>query len=451
MNTRLGHLNRDHHHTYDGRQARLPAVNQRNQRQFRVFGGRSESLRRAAFYCRLMLDQNRLRADIAAYADRSGPAPVFLDSAGSSLPPSIVLETVIGHLRREAEVGGYRAANERLGDLDAVKTAIGALVNAAPTSIALADSASRCWADFFYSVPLHPGDRVLVSHADYASNAVATLQRARACGATVSVIPNDATGQLDLKAFAQLLDERVQLVSLVHAPTNGGLVNPVADACRAAHEAGALVLVDACQSAGQLPIDVAALDADALSATGRKWLRGPRGTGFLYVRPELHQTLEPQRLDLHGAQWTAPDSYQLANDASRFEFFEHDVAARLGLGAAVQYLLDLGPDEVYAAIAERADYLRATLSQIPGVTIHDLGTVRSGIVSFTVTGHAPVDVRDRLLDRDITVTVSHRSSSLLDMTARDLDAVVRASPHCFVTFGELERCADAVAALAVGR
>ncbi|WP_328439274.1 aminotransferase class V-fold PLP-dependent enzyme [Nocardia puris] len=390
-----------------------------------------------------MLDDTRVRDDTPGV----GSGLVFLDSAGSSLPPRVVVDTVVGHLRREAEIGGYRAANERLADLDGVKTAIAALIGAEPASIALSDSATRAWADFFYSVHLGPGDRVLISGSDYASNAIAALQRARASGATVERIPSDSTGQLDLDALADLVDERVKVVSLLHVPTNGGLVNPAAEATRIAHSVGALVLLDACQSAGQIPLDVTELDVDALSVTGRKWLRGPRGTGFLYVRPELAATMEPGRLDLHSASWTGPDSYELAPDASRFEFWECDVAGRLGLGAAVRYLLELGPDAVYDAIGARAEYLRKALPEISGVTVRDLGVRHSGIVSFTVDGVAATEVRDRLAAENITVTVSFARSTLLDMTGRGLDAVVRASPHCFVSFDELDRFVAAVAAL----
>lgn len=390
-----------------------------------------------------MVDEQRVRDDTPGV----GAGAVFLDSAGSSLPPRVVTETVIAHLRREAEIGGYRAANERLDDLAGVKEAIATLLNTTPDTIALSDSATRGWTDFFYAVPLHPGDRILLSGADYASNAIAALQRARATGARVEQIPSDEMGRIDLDALAAMMDDRVRLVSLLHVPTNGGLVNPVAAAARIAREAGAFVLLDACQSAGQLPLDVAELGVDALSATGRKWLRGPRGTGFLYLRPELAAALEPGRLDLHSARWTGPQEYEMAPDASRFEFWEHDVAARLGLGAAVRYLLELGPEAVYSAIAERAEYLRGALGDLPGVTVRDLGVEHSGIVSFTVAGTAPVEVRDRLLGKDITVTVSHRGSTLLDMSARGLDSVVRASPHCFVSRDELDRFVGAVSAL----
>ncbi|MGN2635945.1 aminotransferase class V-fold PLP-dependent enzyme [Nocardia takedensis] len=392
-----------------------------------------------------MLDVTRVRADTPGYD--SDPNLVFLDSAGSSLPSRVVLDTVVSHLRREAEIGGYRAATERLDDLADVKTAIAELLRAEPEGIALSDSASRSWADFFYAVPLAAGDRVLISGSDYASNAIAALQRARETGAVVERIPSDGSGQIDLDALAAMLDDRVKLVSILHVPTNGGLVNPAVEATALAHSVGALVLLDACQSAGQIPLDVTELGVDALSVTGRKWLRGPRGTGFLYVRPDLAATLHPQRLDLHSASWTAPREYELAPDATRFEFWECDVAARLGLGAAVRYLLDLGPDEVYAAVAARAEHLRKALPQIDGVTVRDLGIRHSGIVSFTVDGVDPLAVRDRLAEQNITVTVSHAGSTLLDMTSRGLAAVVRASPHCFVGFDELDRFVAAVAGL----
>ncbi|AUM16159.1 MULTISPECIES: aminotransferase class V-fold PLP-dependent enzyme [Rhodococcus] len=389
-----------------------------------------------------MLDLQRARRDTPGCFDR-----VFLDSAGSSLPPTPVLETTVAHLRREAEVGGYVAAAERADDLAAVKTSIARLIGAEAPSIALVESATRAWASFFYSVPLRAGDRILLTRSEYASNAVSALQRARATGATVETMPTDALGRIDVDALTRTLDERVKLVSVVHAPTNGGLVNPVREVADAAHAVGALVLLDACQSVGQLPVSVPEFDVDALSATGRKWLRGPRGTGFLYVRPRLVTELEPAVLDLHSAQWTAPGEYRLADDATRFELWETNVAARLGLGAAVDYLLDLGVDAVTEAVAYRAEHLREGLGRIPGVAVRDLGKEHSGIVSFTVDGWEPPRLREALAAEAITVTVSGRGSTLLEMSARRLESVVRASPHYFVSPADVDRFLAAVRSL----
>jgi cysteine desulfurase len=394
-----------------------------------------------------VIDESRVRADTPGCHDQ-----VFLDSAGSSLPPRPVLDATVWHLRREAEVGGYQAAAERAEDLRGLRAALARLINAAPADIALTDSATRAWTQFFYSVPLKPGDRIVIGQAEYASNAVALLQQARRTGAVIETVPSDRHGQLDVDALAGLLDERVRLVSLVHVPTNGGLVNPVREVVELVHGVGGLVLLDACQSIGQLDLDVAALGGvDALTGTGRKWLRGPRGTGFLYVRPELVAALEPPVIDMHSAEWTAPGEYRLAGDATRFELWEADLAARLGLKAAVDYLLELGPAEVERTVRAKADRLRAGLAELPGVTVTDLGVQRCGIVSFTVHDVRPDQVKQALRERRVSTSVSWLGGTLLDMSRRGLDAVVRASPHYFVSDEQLDEAVQAVRTVAAQR
>jgi cysteine desulfurase len=389
-----------------------------------------------------MIDLDRVRADTPGCLSQ-----VFLDSAGSSLPPSSVVSAVVDHVRREAEVGGYRAAAERAEDLRQLPRTLGRLLSCDEGAIALSDSGSRAWSQFLTALPLRAGDRVLVTGTEYASNAIALLQRARADGVSVEVVPSTATGEVDLAELALMLDERVRLVSLVHVPTNGGLVNPVREVVELAHGVGSRVILDACQSVGQLQVDVQDLQVDALSASGRKWLRGPRGTGFLYVRPELAEELEPAVADLRGAEWTGPASYRLLPGAARFEFWEADIAARLGLMAAVALLLELGPAEVEAAVRARASQLRRALSSLPDVRVRDVGDDLCGIVSFTVEGADPVEVRDALGERGVTMSVSWASSTRIDMAARGLESVLRASPHYFVTEGEIDRAAEAVARL----
>jgi selenocysteine lyase/cysteine desulfurase len=370
---------------------------------------------------------------------------VFLDSAGSSLPTRRVTDTVVSHLRREAEVGGYRAADERADDLAAVPHAVARVLGCASDLVALTDSATRAWNLLVTALPWKPGDRILICGSEYASNAIALLQRARVDGCTVEVVPPAADGPVDLEALEALLDERVRLVSLVHVPTNSGQVAPVRDVVDLAHRVGALVLLDACQSVGQLAIDVEALGVDALSATGRKWLRAPRGTGFLYLRRELLDTLEPAAADLRGAVWTAPDAYELRPDAARFELWETDVAGRLGLKEAAEHLVRTGTDDVEQAVRRNAADLRVALEDVPGVTVRDLGVDLSGIVSFTVDGVEPQRIQTLLLEQRVTVSVSGVSSTRLDMTRRGLPAVVRASPHYFVSRGDIAEAAAAVA------
>ncbi|WP_221176960.1 aminotransferase class V-fold PLP-dependent enzyme [Nocardioides pocheonensis] len=390
-----------------------------------------------------VIDLSAARAETPGCLDR-----VFLDSAGSSLPTTRVLETVVGHLRREAEVGGYRAAAEREAELAAVPESVGRLLGCDPDLVALTDSATRAWDLFVTALPWSAGDRVLVCGTEYASNAIALLQRARLDGCVVEIVPNDDRGLVDLAALEAVLDERVRLVSLVHVPTNSGQVAPVREVVELAHRAGALVLLDACQSVGQLAVDVEELGVDALSATGRKWLRAPRGTGFLHVRREVLEALEPASADLRGASWTGSHDYELAPGARRFELWEYDVAARLGLKVAVDQLLDLGVADVEAAVRSRADDLRRGLDDLERVTVRDVGPDLSGIVSFTVDGLRAEEVRDRLADQRVTVTVSGAASTRLDMAERGLEAVVRASPHYFVSPGDVQRAVEAVAGLA---
>lgn len=372
---------------------------------------------------------------------------VFLDSAGSSLPPQPVVETVVAHLRREAEIGGYLAAAERTDQLAGLPGDLGRLIGCTGDQIALTDSATRAWDLFVSALPLGPGDRVLVTGMEYSSNAIALLQRAERDGCRVEVVPSDGDGRIDLAALETMLDERVRLVSLVHIATNSGRVNPAAEVVALAHRVGALVLLDACQSVGQLAVDVGALGVDALSATGRKWLRGPRGTGFLYVRDSVLSRLDPVAADNRGATWTGPDRYELRPDASRFELWESDVAGRLGLKTAVEHLLAIGPAEAERAIRAVAATLREGLRDVPGVTIQDAGPDLGGIVSFTVAGRDPDEVREELGRRKVTVSVSPAVSTRLDMTERGLEAVVRASPHYFVSPDDVDAAISAVDSL----
>jgi selenocysteine lyase/cysteine desulfurase len=391
-----------------------------------------------------MIDIERVRADTPGCHDQ-----VFLDSAGSSLPPEPVLREVIAHLRREAAVGGYRAAWERGDDLAGGYEVFAKLLGCQPDEVAFTDSATRSWLSLLDAVPLTAGDRVLISEVEYAGNAVALMRLAERVGFEVSLVPSDGAGALSVDALGDLLDDRVKLVSLVHVPTNTGLVNPVREVVDAAHRAGALVLLDACQSVGQVPVRMDELGVDMLSGTGRKWLRGPRGTGFLAVRQEVAARLRPRLLDHTGATWVTPDSYRLAGGARVFQLWEYGVAERLGLIAAARYAQALGIDQIVAAVADRARQLRAGLARVPGVTVRDIGRDHCGIVTFTVEGRPAAAVAEALAAARVTVTVSPAESSLIDMTRRGLDAVVRASPHYFVSPEQIDRAVTAVRALTV--
>lgn len=374
---------------------------------------------------------------------------LHFNNAGSSLMPEPVIEAMLDHLELEARIGGYEAAAQEETRIENFYDATARMLNCGRDEIAFVENATRAWDMAFYSIPFLPGDRILTAQAEYASNYIAYLQVARKTGAQVEVIPNDEHGQICLEQLKRMLDDRVKLIAITHVPTNGGLINPAAEVGAIARKAGILYLLDACQSVGQMPIDVHRIGCDFLSATGRKFLRGPRGTGFLYVRREVCQQLEPPLLDLHAATWTAHDQYVIRPDARRFENWEMNYAGKLGLAAAIEYALSWD----LAVIAERVQLLAAKLrdglKQVAGAMVLDLGQQQCGIVSFCLAGISASDVKKRLARQQINVSVSPREYTLLDMQQRQLEQVVRASVHYYNTEQEIERFLHVLRAIAV--
>ncbi|MHC8299940.1 aminotransferase class V-fold PLP-dependent enzyme [Pseudomonas sp. ZS1P83] len=387
----------------------------------------------------------QLRADTPAVAQL-----IHFNNAGAALMPTPVIEVMTRHIQLEASLGGYEAAGKQSAELENVYGAIGRLINAQPDEIAVIENATRAWDMAFYSLPLQPGDVVLTSTTEYAGNYIPYLQLKKQRGIEIRVIPNDEHGQVSLPALKDMLgDDRVALISLPVIATNGGPVQPIEQIGALARAAGVLFLLDACQGVGQMPIDVQKIGCHMLAATSRKYLRGPRGMGFLYVERSLCQNLEPVFLDLHAASLQTADTFKVRADARRFENWECNVAAKLGLGAAVEYALAQGLEPMWLRIQQLADYLRQRLTDIPGFTPRDPGIQKSGIVTFTHRDSSAAQLQQWLAGQEkrINVTTSTFRSTLLDMQHRNLLEVSRASLHAYNTEAEIDTMIAALSRL----
>ena len=388
----------------------------------------------------MSLDIAKLRAETPGCAH-----VLHLNAAGSALPSQRTLDATLGHLKLEAEIGGYEAADLRRDTLDGFYPSVARLIGAEAGEIAFVENATRGWDMAFYSLDFKPGDRILTCVSEYSSNYISYLQVAKKTGAEIVVVPDDRHGQIDLGALERAIDKRTKLVSISHVPTQGGLVQPAEAVGKIANDAGVLYLLDACQSVGQLPVDVRKIGCDFLSMTGRKYLRGPRGTGFLYAKARTTSHIEPVFLDNHAARWTDDNGYTVVGDAKRFENWERYFAGVIGLKVAADQANELGIDAIWARLRELADGLRTRLATLKGITLTDLGQVRGAIVTFAVAGADHNALKLALRAQAINVSVSTQFSSRLDLKGRGLRDVLRASVHVYNTEAELDRFVEALA------
>ncbi len=369
------------------------------------------------------------------------------NNAGAALMPQAVLDAVIAHVRFEAANGGYEAAVGADDAIERTYAEIAMLIGAAPDEVALVESATRAWDSAFSAISFERGDRILIGRNEYASNVIAMLQLARAKGVQLEIVPDDEErGGISTHALVRALDERVKLIAITHLASAGGAINPVIEIGRIARSCGALYLLDACQTVGHLPIDVRETGCDFLAATGRKYLRAPRGTGFLYVRRELAQQLEPAFLDLHGATLVSYEQYAVRAGARRFETFEGNVAGKIGLGIAAAYANAWGMRQLAQRIIAVARTTRTRLAETDAVTVIDRPTDSSGIIGFLVRGIEPTEVVTRLRAQRINLWEANRTP--MDPQSGNLTAFVRASVHYYNSDDEIDRLCTALQHLA---
>lgn len=375
---------------------------------------------------------------------------IHFNNAGASLMPSPVHKSVINYLEQEVNFGGYETARNQRGELSETYNVIAEFINADSNEIALLENATAAWNMSFFSIPFEDSDRILTSRSEYASNYINYLRLQKEVDLQIEIIPNDEHGQTSTTALNELMDDCVRLISITHMPTNSGLVNPVEEIGEIARQHDCLYLVDACQSVGHYPIDVQKIGCDMLSATGRKYLRGPRGTGFLFINKDIISKLEPPFLDLHSAEWIDRKQYKIREDARRFENWETNYSNVMGLKKAVKYADEIGIEKIWKRIIYLAEELRRKLSKLSSITVQDIGQSRSGIVTFTADAVEPDTIQTKLAKRNINVNTSSKSSTLLDMQERNLETIVRASVHYYNTEEEIDQLVTEIESITLG-
>jgi cysteine desulfurase / selenocysteine lyase len=387
------------------------------------------------------MDIQKIRSDTKGCHDK-----LFLNSAGSSLPPHSVVEKLEAYLRREESLGGYKLAEIQSAEIAGFYQEIALMLNTHARNIAFASNATDAYAKALSCVPLKEGDVILTTDDDYVSNFLHFISLKQRLGIEVIRARNLENGDLDLQNFRQLLEKHSpKLVSLTHIPTGSGLIQSAERVGELCQEFDCLYLVDACQSVGQIPVNIAKLKCDFLSATGRKFLRGPRGTGFLYVSDYvLYSDMAPMYVDLRGAHWTAAEKFELEDSARRFELWEIPYALLLGLKEAVSYANSLGLENIQRYNQTLNNELRHLLMEIPDVEVFDRGSEMGSIITFLKRGKSVVEHERMLTEKNVFYSVSSRESSLIDYEKKGINKVIRLSPHYFNTLEEIRKVAEIV-------
>jgi len=381
------------------------------------------------------------RADTPGCAHRN-----HLNNAGAALMPRPVIDAITDHVRLESEIGGYEAADLRAEEVWRGYELLAEMVGAQPKNIAVVANATAGFVQALSSFDFSPGDVIVTTRCDYTSNQIQYLALSTRLGVEIVHADDLPEGGVDPDSVRAIVrDRRPRLVAVSWIPTNSGLVQDVESVGVVCEEAGVPYIVDACQAVGQMPIDVARLRCDYLSATARKFMRGPRGIGFMYASDRaLERGDHPLFVDMRGARWVIARAYEVAPTARRYEDWEFPYALVLGQATAARYALDVGVQTARSRAWALAARLRTALGTIPGVRTLDRGATRCAIVTMTADGRHADSIVRALKERRINTVSSLREFGIYDFDAKGIETAVRLSPHYYNTEAEVD---DAVAAV----
>lgn len=364
---------------------------------------------------------------------------VHFNNAGAAFAPQPVMDAIQKHLQLEIEMGGYEAEAAAHAEISEFYAIMAQLLNCQARNLAYTASATDSYNRALSAIPFEKGDVILTTNNDYASNQIAFLALQKRFGVQLIRAEDVPEGGVDVDSMKNLIQKyHPKVVAVTHVPTSSGLVQPVAEIGNICKTENIWYLVDACQSAGQMPLDVQQIHCDFLSATFRKFLRGPRGAGFLYVSDKaLEAGLEPIFVDLLSATWTSPDGYEIRSDARRFELWERPLALMLGSKACVEYALNIGLPQIETRVKQLADLCREKLSAISGIKNLDKGIERCGITTYAVDGWQSAALKTKLQEFKINTSIAIRTGAQIDFGEKGVDWALRVSPHYYNTEEEI--------------
>lgn len=381
----------------------------------------------------MKLNIEKLRADTPGTQ-----AVIHFNNAGCSLPIKDTIDIITEYLQLEATLGGYEVKNKYQHLIEEFYQEAANLINAEKNEIAIVGNASDGINKILFSIPWEKGDIILTTEVEYGNCYLNYLKLKEEKGVEIKIVPSDHDGNIFLDKMEEMISPKVKLIAVTHIPTNSGLIMPAREIGQIAKKNNILYLLDACQSVGHIPVDVKELNCDFLSTTSRKYLRGPRGMGFIYVNHKILNKLRPVTLDMVTAHWQDDKSYTLDLDIKFFEQWEKSYALVLGFSKAIAYLNELGIENTWKRIQSLSSYLRDELEKIPSIEITDIGKNQCGIVTFSLAGIDPEELVNALLKQGINLSASLRFSSVIDMDKRGLSGVCRASVHYYNTEEEID-------------
>ena len=370
---------------------------------------------------------------------------IHFNNAGAGLMPAPVLEAAQAHLRLEAEIGGYEAAAAREEAIADFYRVTAQLLGCHPENIAHTANATDAYSRALSAIPFEAGDVLVTTRNDYISNQIAFLSLQRRLGVEIVHAPDLPEGGVDVAELEMIVRrKRPRLVAVTHIPTNAGLVQPVEEIGAICRENRVLYLVDACQSAGQRVLETERICCDFLTATHRKYLRGARGSGFLYVSDEaLAAGLEPLSIDMRGARWTAGDHYEPAKSARRFEDWEFPYALLLASAEATRYAISVGVARAQARVSTLAAQLRAGLGA-HGLRVLDRGAELGALVTVEIAGWQPEAFKRALDDAGVNSSLSFLEYAQYDFGDKGVNWCLRLSPHYYNTDDEVDRVVELI-------